>query len=141
VSNTVTVATNVPQGFVLELGLELDYAACRFVKTPAYKRVVLNGSQTSRVLLARQLDPKDPNGPKAMRGLAPGLTEVDREFITEWLRQHPKMAPHVWIVENPKADLKHQVGDRAPAPFEPMDPATPFRFGGDHVETADFQPK
>jgi hypothetical protein len=134
VSTTVTVACNLPRGIVCELGLELDYATSRFIKTPAYKRIRLGGSQRSTLIAL-------PKGvqPVATRGLEPGLTEgIDREFITEWLRQHPRMAQHVWVVENPKADLRHQVGDRPPAPFEPLDPTKPFTVGLGEVTKANF---
>jgi hypothetical protein len=113
--------------------LVLDYTQSRFIKTPAYKRVRLRGSQhATRIAL--------PKGTQyvAQRGLEPGLTEgVDREFITEWLRQHPKMANTVWIVDKP-ADLKPQIGYRPTPPFEPIDPKAPFKVGLDQVTTATF---
>jgi hypothetical protein len=135
-SNTVTVACSHPQGMVCELGLQLDYATSRFIRTPAYRRIRLRGSQHAmRVALPKGVQPI------ATRGLEPGLTpDVDREFITEWLRQHPKMAQLVWIVENPKADLKHQVGDRAPPAFEPVDGSKPAKFGLDEISKASFDP-
>ena len=130
--STVTVACSHPQGMILELGLELDYAQSRFVRTPKYQRVRLNGSQkATRVAL--------PKGSQfvAQRDLEPGLTEVDAEFITEWLRQHARMARLVWIVPKP-ADLKPMVADRPPPPFEPLDPTKPAKFGLDEVSKANF---
>ncbi len=131
-STTVTVACAHPQGLVCELGLVLDYAQAQFKRTPAYKRVVLKGSQR-KMLVAL---PKNVL-PVATRGLEPGITEVDESFITEWLRQHPKMAHLVWIVPKP-ADLKAQTGDRPESPFEPMDPAARFKFGLDAVTKANY---
>jgi hypothetical protein len=132
-SSTVTVACNNPSGLVLELGLELDYATQRFVRTPAYKRVVLQGSQRKMIIAT----PKGST-PIATRGLEPGLTEVDRNFVEAWLKAHPRMSRYVWIVEKP-ADLKAQIADRPALPFEPMDPTKPFKFGADDmVTTANF---
>jgi hypothetical protein len=112
----------------------LDYTAQRFVKTPAYKRVVLRGSQRSTLIRIG-----GSANFKGTRGLDPGLTEgVDREFIETWLKQHPKLSRYVWVVEKPAADLKHQVADRPPHPLEPLDPLTPMKIGSDLVDRADF---
>jgi hypothetical protein len=132
-SNTVTVACSLPNGLILELGLVLDYQQGRFFRTPAYKRVRLKG--TYRDMLV-----KLPRGvqPISTRGLPPGLTEgVDRDFITEWLRLHPRMKNLVWIVEKP-ADLRPQIGDRPEPPLQPIDPTKPFKVGLDEVTKADF---
>jgi hypothetical protein len=119
---------------ICELGLEMDYATSTFRRTPAYKRVRLNGSQRATRIA---LPPKTQM--VATRELPPGLTEnVDRDFIETWLKAHPRLAAHIWIVENPKADLKHQVGDRPKAPFEPIDPTTPFKVGVDDIMKASF---
>src|SRR5215469_18665718 len=117
VSNTVTVACNLPHGMICELGLELDYNLQRFVQTPKYKRVVLRGATRAAMLAL-------PPGVQytARRDLSPGTTEgVDREFIEQWLKEHPRHVRHIWIVESPK-DVKHQVADRPEAPFQPVDP-------------------
>jgi hypothetical protein len=135
VSNTVTVACNLPQGLVAELGLEMDWATSSFRRTPAYKRVRLVGSQhATKLALPKRTQMV------AQRDLPPGMTEnVDREFIETWLRAHSRLAPHVWIVDKP-ADLKHQIGDRAAAPFQPVDGSKPMKFGLDEVSKASFDP-
>jgi hypothetical protein len=132
-SNVVTVACNLPRGMICELGLVLDRATSRFIKTPAYRQVRLKGSQTATLIAL-------PKGSQyvSQRGLPPGLTEgVDREFIETWLKAHPRLAQHVWIVESRK-DVPHQVGDRDTPPFEPLDTTKPFKVGLDEVTTADF---
>ena len=132
-SNVCTIACALPQGLICELGIELDPVQSTFRRTPAYKRVRLKGSQhATKISLPKHTQMV------AARDLPPGLTEgVDREFIETWLRAHPKMAAHVWIVEKP-ADVKHQVADRPKAPFEPIDPTAPFKVGLDAVSKADF---
>jgi hypothetical protein len=133
VSNTVTVACNLPAGIICEVGLELDYTLQRFVRTPKYRRVQLRGAQH-----ARRIALPAGNQYVAARDLPPGLTpNVDLEFINEWLRLHPKMAQHVWVVESTK-DVPHQVGDRPEAPFQPMDPTKPMRYGEGEVTRAEF---
>jgi hypothetical protein len=136
-SSTVSVACTNPVGLVMELGLELNYMEGRFYRTPAYKRVRLNGGYR-RLLLAL------PKGVdiKATRDLEPGLTDVDEEFAREWFRQHPRYAALgiAWIVEKP-ADLKHQVDDaQLGGAFLPLDPKGDNRVpkGAQLVETADF---
>ena len=133
-SNLVTVACNLPRGMICEVGLELDYQLQRFVHTPKYRRVALKGSQAAALLLVGG----DTNRYVPRRGSAPGLTEgVDREFIETWLREHPRLAQHVWIVDSPK-DLKHQIADRPAAPFEPLDPTQKMTINGNMVEAAKF---
>lgn len=133
-SNTVTVACNLPAGMICEVGLELDYVQQRFVRTPRYRRVRLFGSQRATLIALPKGNQYIPQ-----RDLPPGLTpDVDREVITEWLRLHPKMATHVWIVESVK-DVPHQVADRPVAPLQPMDPSKPMKFGMEEVSKADFQ--
>ena len=130
--STVVVACNLPQGMVCEVGLELEWATSTFQRTPRYKRVVLRGSQRSTLIAL-------PKGSQyvAQRELPPGLTEgVDREFIELWLKEHPRLAKNVWIVESPK-DVPHQVADRETPPFEPMDPKKPMKFGLDEVSKFD----
>ena len=132
-SNVVTVACNLPQGLICEVGLELDYAQMAFRRTPAYKRVRLKGSQFAAIIAT-------PKGATmvAQRDRPPGLTAgVDREFIETWLKAHPRLATNVWIVEQP-ADVKHQVGDRPKPPFEPIDPTAPFQVANDTISTANF---
>jgi hypothetical protein len=132
-SNTVTVACNLPRGIICELGLELNYQLAQFVKTPAYKAVRLYGSQRATTIA---LPPGSHYIPR--RDLPPGLTpDVDREFITEWLKQHPKLAQHVWIVESTK-DVPHQVGDRPKPPFEPLDRNAKFKVEANEIGPAKF---
>jgi hypothetical protein len=131
--STVSVACSIPQGFICELGLEMDFSLARFVRTPRYRAVKLNGSQHAPLLLVGG----DTKRYLPQRNLPPGITQVDEDFIREWLRQHPKLAQFIWIIDSPK-DLKHQVADRPEPPFEPLDRTKPMRFGPDTVETAVF---
>jgi hypothetical protein len=129
-SDKVTVACNLPQGMVCEVGLELDYHERCYKRTPAYRRVVLKGRTHATTIALPKGTPYI-----SARDLPPGLTEgVDREFITEWLRQHKNMARHIWIVEA-AADLKHQHADN-PNILEPMEPKKQ-KVGGIEIGTYD----
>lgn len=136
-TDVCTVACNLPAGMICEVGLRLNYATSTFERTDKYKSVRLAGSQR-KMLIAL------PPGVQAVatRDLEPGLTHnVSRDFITQWLAEHPRMKGHIWIVEQPKSrELQHQVGDRPAPPFEPVDPKAPFKFGGpdNKVEPAKF---
>jgi hypothetical protein len=75
--STVTIGCKLPNGLVIESGYTFASGAC--IKLPNYKRVMLNGANSTKpasVLVA----PKE---------FTPGITEnVDEAFFDKWVADH-----------------------------------------------------
>lgn len=146
---TVTIGCRLPNGYVLEVGLETTVRtasgglATQIRRTPAYARFVLEGThghtkaaRLQGILLPSVLAPEpfiNRNVPKAL--------------WDQWKKDHPNAsvlkAGYIFEVKDDNAaSIKAATIDasaKAPQPLAPIDPSKPFAVGPDKVETADHQ--
>jgi len=149
---TVTIGCRLPNGIVLEVGLETtarggpqNGLVTRIRKTEAYRRYVLKGHHEHNRALFRQ-------GIRLPATLKPEPfinRNVPKDLWDQWNKEHPASwlvsSGAIFVISNKdEGSVKAAAIDasaKSPQPLAPIDPTKPLRIGEDTIETADFQPK
>lgn len=111
----VKVGCKLPHGLICELGIKLD--GFNVIRTSVYKRVTLNGTNTNLI-----------KGAPASVNQAPGITMVDEEFITTWLKDNKNLgfvkAKMIYIIANDAEGAAIAIDQgKLKTGFEPLDPS------------------
>jgi hypothetical protein len=110
----------MPHGLNMELGLVFNHETGQFVKSPAYKAVKLNGwnHELAKRLQGGQLI--------ATSEPPPGVTDVDEEFITAWLKKNAELSfvknKLITIVKPNDVTAASKDLRQVPSGVEPLDP-------------------
>ena len=120
-SELITIASNLPHGLIIEVGLERQPGIWGSVaRGPNYARATLNGWNSTH-----------PPGIQPIATLTPqpGLTQIPKDLWDAWCdgmgKHHPaRKNGLITVVPNDKAGVKAAVRDVAQkrTGFEPLDP-------------------
>lgn len=147
---TVSIGCRLPNGYVIEVGLETTFKGGphnrpieRVVKTPGkYKRIRLGGTH-DHTRAMRRSGIQTP----AMLNAEPFITRgVPKEAWDEWVRKHPASwmlsSGNIFEVKGGQSNERAAILDSQgkPAILQPIDPTKALKVGGETVEMAEFQP-
>lgn len=89
----VKVGCKLPHGVIAELGYSFQQGTYNLVKSTKYARIKINGTNSNLV-----------KGALASANQAPGITEMEESFITEWLDKNKALgfvkAGMIYIIKN-----------------------------------------